>query len=129
MSWSWKISGAVGALALALLSGCGGGSGACAGVRAVVPATARAGTTVTVHVAELWATCPDTGGGKPEPADTVTVGAAWVVDPMTIVVSGSSAVSDQATADVSLPIPSGGSGELLIKVKDQTVGYVAVSHR
>lgn len=100
-----------------------------AGVRAEIPATAVAGTTLTVHLSELWATCPDTGGGRsPKPADTVTVDAAWAADPEQVVASGSSTVSGEATADVGLYVPSGGSGVLLIQVKHQTLGQVSVSH-
>lgn len=119
--------GTLGALAVVVLSGCSSAAGACAGVSAQLPKTAVAGTTLTVHVSHLLATCPDTGGGSPQPSRTVTVDAAWAADPERAVASGSADVSDQATADVELRLPSGTSGVLLVRVAHQTLGQVFVS--
>ena len=128
MSWSFKQWGALGALAL-VLSGCSSAGGQCAGFRTQMPATAVAGTTLTVHLWGLYATCPDTGqGGSPEPYDAVTVDAVWAADPDRVVVSASAAVSDQAAADVGLQLPPGGSGLLLVKLERLTVGQMTTPY-
>jgi len=128
VTWSQttRATWGVAALALAAFSGCSGGAGSCVVVRADLPATAAAGETVTVHLSELWASCNDTGQGPAAPRKTVRVDAVWAADRGVVVASASAPVTGDATADVELPVPPGRSGELQIRVGDQTVGHIAV---
>jgi len=116
---------AVAAAAMAVLAGCGSGSASCAAITAELPGRTEPGATVTVHLSHLLATCPDTGGGPPAPMDVVRIDAVWAAQPGVVVASTSAPVADDATAEASLLVPSG-SGELRLKIGDQTVGHVAV---
>jgi len=128
MTWSPRTvtTWGVAALTLAAISGCGAGAGACAAVRAELPAAAVAGTTVTVHLSELWASCNDTGQGPAAPLKTARVDAVWAADRGVVVASASAPVTGEATAELQLPVPSGASGELEIMFGEQTVGHIAV---
>jgi hypothetical protein len=128
MVWSLRTCGTwgVAAVALAALSGCSSSAGACAAVRATLPATAVAGTTVTVSLSELWASCNDTGDGPPAPLKAVRIDAVWSADRGVVVASASAPVTDGGTAEAHLPVPSGTTGELEIKVGEQTVAHIAV---
>lgn len=129
MSWSVMQWVAGGALSLVVLPGCSSAGGACAGVTAQMAETAVAGTTLSVRLGNLYATCPDTGQGQArQPSETVTLNARWAADPDRVVASASAPVSDGAAAEVNLPLPVSGSGLLLVKLDRQTLGQTATTY-
>jgi len=95
-----------------------GGCTSCAKVSCVaphadLPATVSAGETLTIDVYDLWATCYDTGCGGPNgPLTSVTVEA---VTGGNVVATATAPVNSQATAQVSLTIPSDATGMLTIR--------------
>ena len=127
MTWSSTTIATWGvALTLATVSGCGSGTAACAAVRAELPSAVAAGTTVSVHLSELWASCNNTGQGPAAPLSTVRVDAVWAADRGVVVASASAPVTGEATAEVQLAVPSGRSGELEVMFGKQIVGHITV---
>ena len=110
------------------LPGCATSSaGSCEAVHAELPESAAAGTTVTVEVGGLWATCNDAGQVRPrEPLEEVTLTAFLTGDPNTVVVSSTSPVSDDAEAILDLPIPADASGSLVVAVDGTSLGTITV---
>lgn len=117
----------VAAVMVAMTGGCSLGQGSCAAPRAEMPSTAAAGTTVTVKLFELWASCADQGQGASTPMSKVEVRGISPKDPNKVLTSAVADVGKDASATVNLSLPLDASGSMAIEVGDQTVGQLTIS--
>jgi hypothetical protein len=117
----------IAAVMIAMTGGCSLGQGSCAAPRAEMPSTAAAGTTVTVKMFELWASCADQGQGASAPMTKVEVRGVSTKDPNKVLTTAVADVGKDASAVVTLSLPTDASGTLTVQVGDQTVGQLTIS--
>lgn len=117
----------IAAVMIAMTGGCSLGQGSCAAPRAEMPSTAAAGTTVTVKMFELWASCADQGQGASTPMTKVEVRGVSTKDPNKVLTTAVADVGKDASAVVTLSLPTDASGTLTVQVGDQTVGQLTIS--
>ena len=105
---------------------CTPGETACAAVSADIPATAQAGQTVEIAMAELFSTCNDEGQGSNVASGDVTLELVSAEASAQVVATGTADVSDDGTALVSVAIPDDASGTLTVMYGDAPLGTVAI---
>lgn len=106
---------------------CAGSEAACAAVTAEIPATAQAGQTIEIEVANLFATCNDQGAGANSAPDEVTLELMSPDAPEKTVATGTADVTDDGRAVVSVAIPGDATGTLSVVYDDVSLGTVDIA--
>lgn len=109
------------------LSGCSTPQASCPAMDAQIPASADAGTTITVQLENVLDGCSDTGGGPSNVKSSVELELVSVNTAKTVLTTGTSDVAQDGTASVLLTIPADATGTASVDYDGLSLGTVSIT--
>ena len=109
------------------IAGCATPEASCPAVVAQIPASAAAGTTITVHLENLLDGCSDTGGDPANFKSGIELELVSVDTAETVLTTSTSDVTQEGTANVSLTIPPGATGTASVVYVVLSLGTVSIT--